>query len=52
MAADTRTPAPAHHDLGEIIAFSAVARALGSARRQVIRAKACWANWAQRHPGH
>ena len=44
----TRTPAPAFDDLGEIIAFAAVERALGSARREVIRAKACWANWAQR----
>ena len=44
----TRTPAPAFDDLGEIITFAAVERALGSARREVIRAKACWANWAQR----
>jgi hypothetical protein len=41
-------PAPAYDDLGEIIAFEAVERALDSARREVIRARACWANWAQR----
>jgi hypothetical protein len=28
--------------------FEAVERALDSARREVIRAKACWANWARR----
>jgi hypothetical protein len=41
-------PAPAYDDLGELIAFEAVERALDSARREVIRARACWANWAQR----
>jgi len=47
----TRTPAPAYDDLGEIIAFEAVERALDSALREVIRAKACRADWA-RYPGH
>jgi hypothetical protein len=41
-------PAPVYDDLGEIIAFEAVERALDSARHEVIRARACWANWARR----
>jgi hypothetical protein len=43
-----RVPArPDRADLGRIIPFVAVDRALDNARREVIRATACWVNWAQ-----
>ena len=39
---------PESGDHGQVVSFAAVDQALASARREVVRATACWVTWAQR----